>query len=49
MPADNSDQMKKMMAMLSGTREIELTCDEVFALLDQFAELAAQGEDVRRN
>jgi predicted component of type VI protein secretion system len=46
MPADNSDHMKKMMAMLSGTREIELTCDEVFALLDQFAELAAQGEDV---
>ena len=46
MPADNSERMQKMMAMLSGTREVELTCDEVFALLDQFTELAAQGEDV---
>ena len=41
-----SERMKKMMAMLSATREEELTCDEVFALLDQFTELAAQGEDV---
>ena len=46
MPADNSERMQKMMAMLSVTREVELTCDEVFALLDQFTELAAQGEDV---
>ncbi|MEW5829962.1 MAG: hypothetical protein AB1846_13800 [Chloroflexota bacterium] len=35
-----------MMAMLSNTQEVELTCDEVFGLLDQFAELAARGEDV---
>jgi len=48
MPADNSERMQKMMAMLSMTREVELTCDEVFALLDQFAEFAAQGEDVRQ-
>jgi predicted anti-sigma-YlaC factor YlaD len=38
--------MEKMLAMLSNTRAVELTCDEVFALLDQFTELAAQGEDV---
>ncbi|MEW6403360.1 MAG: hypothetical protein AB1649_16310 [Chloroflexota bacterium] len=44
--ANPSEKMQKMMAMLSATREEELTCDEVFALLDQFAELAAQGEDV---
>lgn len=43
-----SEKMKKIMAMLSQTREVELTCDEVFALLDEFAELAAQGEDVRQ-
>lgn len=45
-PANQSEKMQKMMAMLSNTREEELTCDEVFALLDQFAELAVQGEDV---
>lgn len=44
--ANPSEKMQKMMAMLSATREEELTCDEVFALLDQFTELAAQGEDV---
>jgi len=44
--ANPSEKMQKMMAMLSVTREVELTCDEVFALLDQFTELAAQGEDV---
>lgn len=48
MPAGQSEMMQKMMAMLSNTREVELTCDEVFALLDQFTELAAQGEDVRK-
>ncbi|MBE0681560.1 MAG: hypothetical protein IH589_06570 [Anaerolineales bacterium] len=48
MPASQSKKMQKMMAMLSNTREVELTCDEVFALLDQFTELAAQGEDVRK-
>jgi predicted component of type VI protein secretion system len=46
--ANPSEKMQKMMAMLSATREEELTCDEVFALLDQFAELAAQGEDVEK-
>ena len=44
--ANPSEKMQKMMAMLSNTQEVELTCDEVFALLDQFTELAAQGEDV---
>ncbi len=43
-----SEKMKKMMAMLSQTQEIELTCDDVFAILDEFTELAAQGEDVRQ-
>jgi predicted component of type VI protein secretion system len=46
MQADKSEMMQKMFGMLSNTRDKELTCDEVFALLDQFAELAAQGEDV---
>lgn len=44
--ANPSEKMQKMMMMLSHTQEVELTCDEVFALLDQFTELAAEGEDV---
>jgi hypothetical protein len=43
---DKSEMMQKLTAMLSGTQDVELSCDDVFALLDQFAELAAQGEDV---
>lgn len=46
--ANSSEKMQKMMAMLSATRQEELTCDDVFALLDQFTELAAQGEDVSK-
>jgi len=46
MAANPSEKVQKMMAMLSNTQEVELTCDDVFALLDQFTELAAQGEDV---
>jgi len=30
--------------MLAVTREKELSCDEVYALLDQFAEAIARGE-----
>jgi hypothetical protein len=44
--ANQSEKMQKMMVMLSNTQDVELTCDEVFALLDQCVELAAQGEDV---
>jgi len=48
MAEQQSEKMKKMMMMLSQTRDVELTCDEVFAMLDEFTELAAQGEDVRQ-
>ncbi len=48
MQADKSKKMQKMMAMLANTRDVELTCDEVFAVLDQFAEMTARGEDVSR-
>lgn len=40
------EALQKMMGMLAHTHEVELTCDEVFAMLDQFTELAAQGVDV---
>lgn len=42
------EALQKMMEMLARTDEVELTCDEVFAMLDQFTELATQGVDVTR-
>ncbi len=45
---ETSEKMQKMLTMLSNTENIELTCEEVFAVLDQFAELAAHGEDVSK-
>ncbi len=48
MQASPSEMMEKLVAMLDRTQATELGCDEVFALLDQFAELAARGEDVGR-
>jgi len=39
-------EAKMMAEMIAATQEVELTCDEVFDLLDQFTELAVQGEDV---
>jgi predicted transcriptional regulator len=36
----------KVIGMISHTTEVELTCDEVFELLDQFTEMAQRGENV---
>jgi len=35
-----------LVQMLQRTEEIELSCDEVFAMLDEYAEMASKGEDV---
>ncbi len=48
MERDKSAVMEKVLTMLSNTREEELTCDQVFAALDQFVELEARGEDVSK-
>jgi hypothetical protein len=45
-PAQSFDQMVLRMAQM--TDEIELSCDEVLALLDQYTEAAVRGEDVAR-
>jgi hypothetical protein len=36
----------KMIEMITHTEEVELTCDDVFDLLDEFTEMALRGEDV---
>lgn len=44
--AMTSDQAEKMLRMIEHTQDEELSCDEVFELLDVYAEMAARGEDV---
>jgi hypothetical protein len=44
----NGDAMLKLIHMLENTEDIELTCDEVFAIIDHYVELEARGEDAAR-
>ena len=37
-----------LMSMLENTQERELSCNEVFELLDQYAELIVNGEDAEQ-
>ena len=37
--------MLKLLKMVDNTREVEYSCDEVYALIDQYAELVKNGED----
>lgn len=46
MPPVSLAEARMMAEMIAGTEEVELTCDEVFELLDQFTEMAVRGEDV---
>ena len=45
----NGDMDRQMLAemleQLERTQDVELTCDEVLALMDQFAEMILRGED----
>jgi hypothetical protein len=49
MPSGNGmsspEALRRMAGMLAHTRDEEYTCDEVLALLDQFAEMVFRGED----
>jgi hypothetical protein len=49
MPSGNwmssPEALRKMADMLAHTQEVELACDEVLALMDQFAETVMRGED----
>lgn len=40
------DKMVGLVKMVAITEDEELSCDEVFELLDQYAEMALRGEDV---
>ena len=45
-PNNQTAMAQKMMEMIVYTEEVELTCDEVFDLLDEFTEMALRGENV---
>jgi hypothetical protein len=49
MPSGNGmsspEALRKMAGMIAHTQEEEYTCDEVLALMDQFAEMVMRGED----
>jgi dissimilatory sulfite reductase (desulfoviridin) alpha/beta subunit len=42
----NSSMMSKLLQMVENTDEVEIACDEVYEILDQYVELEARGEDV---
>lgn len=42
----NGSVIGKLLHMVENTDEVEIACDEVFELLDQYVELEAHGEDV---
>lgn len=44
----NGDGMMKLIHMLENTDDIELSCDEVYAIIDHYVELESRGEDVAR-
>ena len=44
-----ADRALKMLRMLENTQDVELSCDEVFDLLDVYAERALRGEDVSKS
>jgi hypothetical protein len=44
----NGHGMKNMLEMIVHTQDRELICDEVHALIDQFAEMKIRGEDPAR-
>jgi hypothetical protein len=45
-PELSDELVTKMMHRLVSTGEQELTCDEVFAMVDEYAEASQRGEDV---
>ncbi|MBN1666800.1 MAG: hypothetical protein JW862_06915 [Anaerolineales bacterium] len=45
-PHRNGSMMGKLLQMVENTDEVEIACDEVFELLDQYVEFEARGEDV---
>lgn len=42
------ENLKKLIQMIEHTQEIEISCDEVYMLLDRYTEAVARGEDTKQ-
>jgi hypothetical protein len=42
----SQDNLKSLLEHISKTQEVELPCDDVYELIDEFADAAAKGEDM---
>ena len=42
------ENIKKLLQMIENTREIELTCDDVYKLLDQYTEAVLHGDNAKQ-
>lgn len=47
-PEAQKISLEKLLRIIDYTQDIEVTCDDVEQILDQFAELAQRGEDVKQ-
>ena len=41
------EALRKLILMIEETQEVELSCDDVYALLDQYTELVNRGGDAK--
>jgi hypothetical protein len=44
--SDRPDRLMQLAAMLANTRDDEVDCEQVFQIVDVYAEAAARGDDV---
>lgn len=47
-PSRMEEKMLGLVKMVANTNEVELSCDEVYVLLDQYTEMVLRGEDVSK-
>jgi hypothetical protein len=47
-PEGQKISLEKLLRIIDYTQDIEVSCDDVEQILDQFAELAQRGEDVKQ-
>ena len=44
----SQDNMKSLLEHISKTQDVELPCDDVYELIDEFADAASRGEDTSK-
>jgi hypothetical protein len=44
----SQDNLKSLLEHISKTQDVELPCDDVYGLIDEFADATARGEDMSK-